>query len=485
MLLICKNLLIHGSANFIGEKRFIYEGGNPEGKKVEAQKGAEKKEVTSEDVDKAKEIFLKEKEAFEKKLDEYLKSDNPAIKKAAETAKADLKRFGESSSFTPEALQSHLNYIQFTIKYFDLKPKIDGNVKQIEERAQALTAEWTDFMKNAAKDYAAQYPFLPPEVLAQITALAADHAERSEGGIAVIALSGTMDMGGSGKSDKDLSLEDYLMNPDQTIAMAARHKSTLEMLKGADQGSVLWADLQRIGDEMQTKCDALVDIEAGKDMKHSVDMVNTTREDGFKNLDDWGKTYNQDVSDRKGLLDAACKNALAALQIMVKPEDAPKRALILATLDDQAKKIFNVSGQMNPDGLSSVNAVLGFTKTPKDKYFAGFEKGKTVPADASLKLDEKVKKTDEYFSLSGNPNFRLEGSGAKMAVLDPNTVVQVVDANIMQIETSDGGKVNYIKVRLNPPDGPIGYVAQNHVNFQKKILGLDGKAPEIKPQQTA
>ena len=484
MLLICKNLLVNGSADFIGEKRFIYEGGNPEGKKIEAQKGTEKKEVTSEDVDKAKENFLKEKAALEKKLDEYAKSDNPAIKQAAETAKADLKRFGESSSFTPEAIQSHLNYIQLTINYFTLKPKIDGNVKQIEDRSKALTTEWTDFMKNATKDYAPKYPFLPPDVLAQISALGADYTERSEGGIAVIALSGTMDRG-SGQSDKDLSLEDYLMNPDQTTAMAARHKSTLEMLKGSDQGSVLWADLQRIGEEMQTRCDALVNIEAGKDIKRSVDMVNTTREDGFKNLDDWGKTYNQDVSDRKGLLDAACKNALAALQIMVKPEDAPKRALILATLDDQSKKIFNVSGEMNPNGMSSVNAVLGFTKTPKDKYFAGFEKGKTVPADASLKLDEKVKKTDEYFSLSGNPNFRLEGSGAKMAVLDPNTVVQVVDANIMQIETSDGGKVNYIKVRLNPPEGPIGYVAQNHVNFQKKILGADEKTPEIKPQQTA
>lgn len=486
MLLICKNLFGHKGADFIGEKRFIYEGGNPEGKKVEAQKGPEKKEATAEDVDKAKENFLKEKAALEKKLDEYAKSDNPAIKQAAETAKADLKRFGESAILTPEAIQSHLNYIQLALNYFSAKPVIDRNVKKIDGLRVSLSKEWTDFIKNTAKSYATEYPFLPPEVLAQITRLGDDHAERADGGISVVAIAGTMDLG-TGKGDTELTLEDYMANPEQIQTMIARHKITFETLQGQDKGSSLYADLGNLSDEMGTRCDALVNIEAGKDLKRSVDLVNASRTDGFKSLDDWGKTNNKDVTDRKAMLDAACTNAIAALQIMVKPEDAPKRALILATLDDQTRKIFNTSGEVNPNELSSMNALLEHTKTPKDKFFAGFEKGKTVPADASLKLDEKVKKTDEYFSISGNPNFRLEGSGAQMIVLSPKSHVQVMDTNVMQIETSGGGKVNYLKVRLNPPNGPIGYIAQNNVDFKKRVMDADEDSPkpEVKKQQQA
>jgi|GEM_PF-4533663 len=473
MLLFCKH-----NEDILKHKRFIFEGGTPEGQKVEKKEGGEKKEVTQDDVDKARENFNKEKDALLKKLDGYEKSDNPAIKEAATKAKADLLKLSESGDLTPENINSRLDFIRLTLNYFENKPKLDRMTKTVETKGANLEKKWTDYMTSMSKGMADEYPNLPKDVLAKITALGPEYAEMASGAIQVTTLYGTQ--------GNDVTMDDLFLNPRIIFTRYEAAKDAEMRLDGNDPGGKLWAELNRLNDVMTLKINTIINIEVAKDQSQAEAQVNDVLKGGNESLDEWGKKYNKPVEAQKGQLAAACENALAALKTFNKPGDAQKRALILANLNDQVSVIFSGKPFEKKEGLTTeTDAVMKQFNMGADKYFAGFEKGKLTSADAGLKLDEKVKKKDEYYGVIGSPNFRLEGTGAKITSLPPNTELQIVDTNVMQVETSDGQKVNYIKVRLNPPDGPIGYVAQNHVNFTKRIMNLDEKESGSNPQAAA
>lgn len=481
MLLICKNNWIKAGADLIGGKRFIYDEGNPEGKKVEAQQGKEKKEVTAEDVDKAKENFRVEKAALEKKLDEYAKSENPAIQKAVEQARADLKRFGESSVITPEAIQNQLNYIKQALYYFEWKPKLESNVKKIEKKTEEAKKKWTEAIAAMADQYIKDNPNLPKENSDAIRAMVADYAERMDGAVTVAQIVSTQ--------DSDISLQDYLLDPGRLNAAFEANKKGYEYITGSGNPS-LYNTLNDLYEEMEQRSEAQICIGYSKEQKNSEEYIQNYSVQTKSLLVEWGKEQKQDVTAQMAQLDTIFSSALAAVKVLTKPGDAPQRALVMANMQDQIDLLYTGKRkEKDPQALTDQTTLVEQTmkqmKVSPDKYFTGFEKGKSQPADPNLKLDEKVKDKALAFGTVGSPNFRLEGSGARIMTLPPNTVLQILDTNVMSVETSDGKKVNYLKVRMNPPDGPVGYVSQNHINFQKQIVDLDSQNPESKKQPNA
>lgn len=482
MLLICKNLLPHGCADFIGEKRFIYDEGKPEGAKVEAPKGPEKKEVTAEDVDKAKENFMKEKAALEKKLDEYAKSDNPAILKAVETAKADLKRFDESGSLSMEAIKNQLNYIQLTLQYFEWKPKLDSNVKKIETAAEKTKSEWVQSLNSMVDGILKDNPNLPKEQADKIRSMVADYSERMDGAIQVAVITGT--------PDKDLTFEEFLLAPERLNTALLANQHGYDLFTNQEKAPALYKNLDDLYNEMEQRCDAQVCIGQAAEQKNSITYLQNYQKEAKELLVHWGKQFEQNIDDKMAKLDVIFSNGMAALNALDKPIDGPKRALVLANIRDQIDFLYTGKPkQKNPNSITDQYTLVEQTMKQMgehpDKYFAGFEKGKLQPSDEKLGLKEKVQDKGLRYVTVGSPNFRLEGSGARIMTLPPNAVLQIVDSNVMVVETSDGKKVHYVKVRMSPPNGPVGYISQNNINFQKSSIDLDVETPEVKKQTTA
>lgn len=48
-------------------------------------------------------------------------------------------------------------------------------------------------------------------------------------------------------------------------------------------------------------------------------------------------------------------------------------------------------------------------------------------------------------------------------------MVKLVDDIVFAIETEKGEKIDYVNVQLNPPDGPVGRVVINLVDFSNPV----------------
>lgn len=62
----------------------------------------------------------------------------------------------------------------------------------------------------------------------------------------------------------------------------------------------------------------------------------------------------------------------------------------------------------------------------------------------------------------------------QMLQLSPGAEVRLVDTDLTYT-TKQGNDVKYIKVQLDPPYGPIGFVASNYLDYQhpKKLKDIE------------
>lgn len=169
------------------------------------------------------------------------------------------------------------------------------------------------------------------------------------------------------------------------------------------------------------------------------------------------------------------KTSLSTLDFLKNPDDANKRALVLANFKDQ---IGAITEERLPDRqyVTEMEDLMG---EYADATAGSLE---DVEMTGTYEKDPQVATAVEKTSfLSGDADFRLDGIGVYLTTLTGNQGVKVklLSADsYMGVIDANGNKLAYVKVQVNPPDGPIGYIPKKNFDFQALATKPVAKAPE-------
>lgn len=410
----------------------------------------------SNDVAAKKKQYESNKSELRKKIIDANSGNQPdAVKKAAAVADAELKKLiGKEASFdvSPNLISNNLNAINKILDYFEKYPQLENLHKEIAAEKAKQLKKIEDIYGKYLKDQQTEYPDLSQTAK---TKLADMNRLKKEESISTLDLLANENLK---PTLSDCLADDGFMDSNIT----ALKTSLTTMTDGPDE-------LADIFQEYRLESAAVILVEIAKDkekLKREVAAFCAP-----------ARTQLASDAGRLAQVDAIEKSTYAAIDILAKPEDYKKRAIVAANANTQIIKLLNTptSGdstdsqkllisQYNDFYLMSVVAESGYKM---DRYEKSFLAGGLIgPLVGDLPGEGGELKVRDVYSTTGNPSFRMEGMGIKINSLPPQSTVRLIDEYVYHVETKNGEKVRYAKVQLNPPGGPVGYISVNNLDWR-------------------
>lgn len=375
----------------------------------------------------------------------------------------------------PEKDNSRLDKIESIISYFDLHAEFEKRRavigRALEENAGTIRADY----ETGLSRFFATNPDLNPDLKGELTA-----ANRES----VQALIDAYNAKYSVKND--VSLADFFKNP-----AAARNQM--------DQVSKPPYDLIAAGmlpaipenETIAQNYEAKKMVILGKDKDASVKEINVRAEKVKSELmanlariklavslhperkSELESEYKK-VSEKYNQTLALQQNSLALFESFNDPKDplvAKRRSLVLANFEDEAQKSAGGGADERPN-LSSVLALTGQKIDDVAGQLSLLVAGNSP--DGVTKAFAGAHEVGQWGTVKGKVDFRMDGNGLSLANQNFNIAV-LVDKKYYPVSNPDGSQVTFVKVQVNPPDGPIGLIPLNSIEFSGDKRKTDEK----------
>lgn len=448
--------------------RYIFNDKGPE-QKSSAPESKEAAPPTAEKVADEKAKVDQKKVALQTRIDQYKKSPNDAIKKAAEQAQKDLDAVKDKPNLSVEQIQANLDRITSILEHADQTRLLDERVKKMRDDADKISKGWQAEVQKYNDGLLQTHPKISADAKKSLATLLEGTIEDLDGNVLLAIFTATQ--------KPKVSVEEY--TKDAQAFQKINKVLDAEQDKLYGKTGDLKQKLQDIHSDYTADAHAIVILDYAKDSASAIADAEHATAFAEQSLDKWSKANgNEDVQVAKDYAHGLGVNAVAMLKLLTKPSDAGKRALVLATLKDDLLSIVSDprKNEVSTDrGITaSVMKRGGIKHDAFSQNFNAFTEG--VELTGTGVTQEQM--NESVFQVSANPNFRLEGSGMQMMVLPKGTAVKLLGLTTHHVETEKGRKADYIRVQLNPPDGPIGYVAAEYVDFKKPILHMDLYKPK-------
>ncbi len=472
-------MLKSGSSKWIFlQQRLLFQQKKSEEKQPGGAEGVEAEKQEGKPSDREALVAdLRERVARLKENIEDMKkrSANPAVVELAQKALLDLGQMTRDKNVSREKIDRKGAEISELLEYLGIVSEYEKNRTFI---AEVLKSNASEVRKKYAADFeqsCKENPKLSEELKARLL-----NGNR----LCVQKLVAAYETEYLPKGQ--ISLAKFRKNPEEIRSLADQAAGSRKTLEGGEVPPT--GDTARIEADYGMERDSILLVSIGKDGKESEDYLEQVAGDQLKTLQDEQKRIensleeNPDqeelkgqllsVMEKTGKISYLVENALANLRSV---GNAKLRSVIVANFLDDVEKVY-VLGPIESTHLDKVMDMTGLKKDDIAKGFGGLLEGKE---------DSTVKENNgKYLYIKYKSDFRMEGAGIAIGKAGIFTRCQVVDGQVYEVTDSKGEKVAYVKVLFNPPDGPIGYVRKEDVDFpapkgQQPVSGAktEAKAP--------
>jgi hypothetical protein len=421
-----------------------------------ADKSSEKQEKVSPTPkpEESEKKFEQQKKSLQASISLALKSPLQSVRTAALEAQKQLDAMEKGKETDILRIENNLNRIQGILDYTEYH-KCTADIKEaLKKNAAKVKADF----QNEVNDFYKKYPKLTPQQKTQIVAANQTRTKKVLDAYDSEFLPNSV-----------LSLEQFLADRDTSDGLFAQAQELRSVLL---QGEVP-ADFSEIQKEFETTRDALELAQLGLDLQGGISYVTDLVTDLLKQYDTQKKELEADLKespddeyyqDELKYLDKQTSNVtflmtntIATLSSFRDSKDNEKRSLILAKFADDLSW-YKTGGEYEPLYLNSTLKVIGRKRDSIAEQF--LNDNIYVDSTMSTKLGVKV-------PLKMGSDFRMDGSGILLADNSRDGLeCSIVDDQVFVVKSWGGVNVYYVRVQISPPNGPIGYVPKDGLNFK-------------------
>jgi len=444
------------------------------------------KEVTVETAEPQPRLGGAEKEAAQAQLQERvatltanvndMKKANPALAQSEAVIRAMLE-LGQlkGKNLPPEKIEQKLADIRVLLDYL-------GIVSEYEKNKEFIKA----FLRNTAAETRKRFGMEYAQIISDNPKISPDLKMRLQAanGDCIKNMLAAYDAEYLPKGE--VSLAAFRKDRNALEAVVALAKASKEKIEG---GQVLCAEAVLFREEYVKERDAILLVTFGKDPDESVGFVEQEAGNLLSELEDARKKTEQLISENPEAgqhktklqnimgrileISSLRNNTLAYLQVfkgLKDPMNARRRAVVIAGFYDGIQKAKADAGK-SPDHLG---AVLNLTGMKKDDVALALGDNPETGTDETVKSN-----MGRFLFVERNVDLRLDGTGVVLARTGLIMQCQIVEGQVTRVRNEKGELHEYVRVQVNPPDGPIALVDKSGIDFS-----VHSKEP-VKPVPTA
>lgn len=405
-----------------------------------------------------------------------LKSPLPAVRGAALDAQKQLDAMEKGKEDDVSRIEKNLNRIQGILDYTEYH-KCTVDIKDaLEKNAAKVRADF----QNEVNDFYKKYPKLTPQLKAQLT-----NANQLRTKKVLDAYDSEF------LPDGILNLEQFLADQDTSQGLFAQAQELRSLLLQGEAPSV-YGDIQK---DYETTRDALELTQLGLDLEGGINYVTDQATDLLNQYDIQKKDLEADLKESPGdeyykdeidyynnrisHVTFLMTNTIATLRSFQDKSDNEKRSLILARFADDLAWYKSGDGDYDSRFVDSTLKVMGRKKDSIAEQFLN----DNIYTDPTMRA-----RLGTTVPLKMGSDFRMDGSGILLAGNSRDGLVcSIVDDQVFVVKSWGGVNEYYVRVQISPPNGPVGYVPKDGLNFKaaEKKLTQKNDVTDKADMQTA
>lgn len=419
---------------------------------------------------------------FQKTIDSAEKSAFPEAQKIAKNAELKLSGLQKSKDKNKAIIEiiTEIDKLQATLAYFAYNKCVEEIKTQLKKETEAFKTKHAEEVKSILE----KYPQLP---LSYRTKLETANTKRNQS---------LVNLYNQEYLPEQLTQTQFLKNSEQGYQALAQAQE----LKTAVLENILSLEAEAINQEFEDVHQAIIFTQLAETAKESEEYINDQANQQIAKIKEQKTQLNKKLSEhpanklsqlsdkemnelfseqflefqqlQKEVNDELSKlnssiteienlktNSLAILNGLNVQKENKKRTVVIAYFQDQLNSIVSEDRHFKTNNFETA---LQLTGQKKDFIANKFLETELVKKSS---LSSKVDQT----GILKLADFRLEGTGFLLGSnVGPERPCRLVDEYIYQFKNEQNQLTEYVRVQLDPPNGPIGYSPLNSLDLKKQ-----------------